>query len=326
MLSVLLPYRDARETLREAMASVLAEGGLDELVAIDDGSRDGSGEIARSLQDPRIVHVTTAGIGVAGALAGGLAAARGDLIARMDADDVSLPGRLAAELELLEGDASLGVVGCQVEPLGEVTDGMRGYLAWQNALVTPEDHAREMFVEAVLCHPTATMRRVAVERVGGFRDAPWAEDYDLWLRMDAAGVRMAKVPRVLYAWRRHAAQVTFRDPRCSIERLRQGRAAYLAPRLRSLGRPLCIWGAGPTGKRLARELEKIGQRAELFVDIDPRKIGHRRRGAPVVGKESLPAGTHTIVVAVGARGARDLVRAELLGRGLAEGRDFVCAA
>jgi len=336
MLSVLLPYRDAAATLREAVASVLSEPEVDEVVAVDDGSLDQSAQIARSIRDARIVHLRTAGVGVARALGAALACARGDVIARMDADDVSLPGRFAAELELLATDASLDVVGCRIEPLGggalgapapeQVTPGLRRYIAWQNAIVSAEDHAREVFIESPLCHPTVVMRRETLERVGGFRDAPWAEDYDLWLRMDAAGARMAKVPHVHYLWRRHDAQATFRDPRCSLERLRQARARYLAPRLRSLGKPLCIWGAGPTGKRLARELEKLGQRAELFVDIDPRKIGRTRRGAPVVGKDALPARTHTIVVAVGAEGARDLVRAELVARGLSEGRDFLCAS
>ena len=73
-----------------------------------------------------------------------------------------------------------------------------------------------------------------------------------------------------------------------------------------------MWGAGATGKRLARELEPHGVRAERFVDIDPRKIGSTARGAPIVAPEALaPPGAETIVIAVGARGARDLVRAVL---------------
>ncbi len=90
-------------------------------------------------------------------------------------------------------------------------------------------------------------------------------------------------------------------------------------------RPVAIWGAGPTGTRLARELEKHGIVTSRFVDIDPRKIGRRRRGAPIVASEHVTR-EHTVVVAVGVRGARDLVRAELASRGFIEGRDFLCGA
>jgi mRNA-degrading endonuclease toxin of MazEF toxin-antitoxin module len=62
------------------------------------------------------------------------------------------------------------------------------------------------------------------------------------------------------------------------------------------------------------------------VDIDPRKIGRRARGVPIVSPEALRAGEDTVVVAVGTRGARALVRAHLVERGFVEGRDFVCAA
>jgi glycosyltransferase involved in cell wall biosynthesis len=325
MVSVLLPYRDAEGTIAEAVASVLAEGAVSEVIAIDDGSRDQGFSRVESMQDARIVHVRTEGIGVAGALREGLRRARGELIARMDADDVSRPGRIAASAKVLERDTSIAVVACQVEAIGEVTDGMRAYVAWQNAIVTREEHARAIFVESPVCHPATTIRRSALEAVGGFRDAPWAEDWDLWLRLDAAGFGFVKIPEPLLEWRQHAHNVTRRDPRCSIERLREGRATYLAPRLASMKRPIAMWGAGPTGKRLARELERHGVVTSRFIDIDPRKIGRVRRGVPVIDRHDLDR-EHTIVVAVGARGARDLVRADLLERGFVEGRDFIAAA
>ena len=182
-----------------------------------------------------------------------------------------------------------------------------------------------MFVESPVCHPATTIRRSALEAVGGFRDAPWAEDWDLWMRLDAAGFGFVKIPEPMLAWRQHARSATRLDPRCSIDRLREARATYLAPRLASMKRPVAMWGAGPTGKRLARELERHGVRTSRFIDIDPRKIGRVRRGVPVVDRRELDR-EHTIVVAVGARGARDLVRAELLERGFAEGTDFIAAA
>ena len=329
LVSVVMPFRDASGTVEEAVASILSQEGVAlELVAVDDGSRDDGAERMRALGagDARVVLVQGEGKGIAAALTRGLAVARGDVVARMDADDVALPGRLARQVEALAADARLGAVGTRVETLGACGEGMRLYVAWQNALVGPEDHARELFVEAPLCHPSVALRREALEAVGGWRDTPWPEDYDLWLRLDAAGWRLAKVPEVLVRWRQSPESLTFTDARCSQARFREAKALYLAPRLARGGRPVVVWGAGPTGKRLARALEVHGVRARRFVDIDPRKIGRTARGVPIVSPEALRAGEDALVIAVGVRGARELVRAHLVERGFVEGADFVCAA
>jgi glycosyltransferase involved in cell wall biosynthesis len=325
MISVLLPFRDARGTLGDAIRSVLAEPEVREVIAVDDGSSDGGADVARAIGDARVVVVRTGGVGVAGALAAGLARARGDLVARMDADDVSLPGRIAAQRAMMDADPTLAAVGTLVEVDGATGPGMRAYVAWQNSVLSPADHARDIFVESPLCHPSTLIRRRALEAVGGWREAPWPEDWDLWLRFDAAGHRLAKARVVGLRWRHREDRATFRDPRCSPERLVAARAHYLAERLRLAPR-FAVWGAGKTGRRLARALEGHGLRASAFVDIDPRKIGRTARGAPIIPPEGLQEDASPVVVAVGERGARDVVRRRLAARGLVEGRDFVCAA
>ena len=329
LVSVVMPFRDAAATVEEAAASILGQEGVAlELIAVDDGSRDDGAERlgAMATSDPRLRLVRADGPGIARALARGLAVARGEVVARMDADDVALPGRLARQSEALAADARLGVVGTRVETLGPCGEGMRLYVAWQNTLVTAEDHARDLFIESPLCHPSVAMRRDALEAVGGWQDPPWPEDYDLWLRFDAAGWRMAKVPEVLLRWRQRQGSLTWTDARYSEARLREARAFYLAPRLAQRGKPLAVWGAGPTGKRLARSLEAHGIHASRFVDIDPRKVGGIARGVAIVPPEALRPGEETLVIAVGARGARDQVRAYLVERGFVEGADFICAA
>jgi glycosyltransferase involved in cell wall biosynthesis len=329
LVSVLMPFRDAAGTVEEAAQSILAQQGVAlELVAVDDGSRDdGAARVgAMAMRDRRVVLLRGPGRGIAAALNGGLSAARGSVIARMDADDVALPGRLARQLQVLSRHARVGALGTRVETLGHCGEGMRRYIAWQNSVVSPEDHARELFVESPLCHPSVALRREALDDAGGWRDGPWPEDYDLWLRLDARGWKLAKVPEVLLAWRQGEGRATFTDPRYRLERFTEARARYLAPKLEASRRPVAVWGAGPTGKRLARALEVHGVRAARFVDIDPRKIGRVARGAPIVAAAALQPGEETVVVAVGARGARDLVRAELIARGFVEGVDFVCAA
>ncbi len=360
LLSVLLPYRDAATTIDEALTSLIDQRGLPvdlEIIAIDDGSQDdGPGRVAAlsgRLEAAaggtgaaggrvRVVSLATGGVGVAHALAAGLDVATGEWIGRMDADDVSHPDRFARQIEALSADPTLAAVGCLVEPFtgvdAEVSAGLARYVAWQNGLVTAEDHARQIFVESPLCHPSVLLWRAALEAVGGWRDTPWPEDYDLWLRLDAAGWRMAKVPEILFRWRHRPDRVTFTDPRCTPERLLEAKAPHLARRLVTLDRPVAIWGAGKTGKRLARALEAQRVPATRFFDIDPQKIGGQARGVPVADAaellrdaESSSAGLGsrspwTIVVAVGEPGARDIVRARLDAAGFVEGTDYLCGA
>jgi glycosyltransferase involved in cell wall biosynthesis len=328
-VSVLLPYRNAAHTVEEALESVLADADDDlEIVAVDDGSRDdGPSRVRRiAARDRRVVPTETGGVGIARALAHAVDRARGDLLARMDGDDVWLPGRLGAQRESFERAPEVAVVGCQVEIFPDAGPGMRAYVEWQNALLTPRDHARDLFVESPLCHPSVMMRRDALDAVGGFRDAPWAEDYDLWLRFHAHGGALAKVPVLGLRWRHSAGRATFSNPLYSAERFLAARTHYLAPVLRSKGRPVVVWGAGPTGKRLARALERNGVSAAAFIDIDPRKIGRTARGAPIVPFRQIRRGENTVVVAVGTRGARAIIRRELDRAGFVEMEDYFAAA
>jgi hypothetical protein len=331
VISVLLPYRQAETTVEEAIDSILGQRGVDlELLAIDDGSRDGgAARVNRLAARHRALRpIALPGIGIARALTAGLAHAHGGLIARMDADDISLPDRLLRQREAFAVDPGLAVVGTRVEafPPAAVGVGLARYVDWQNGLISALDHARDLFVESPLCHPSVLVRRAPLERVGGWRDGPWPEDYDLWLRLDADGCALGKVPEVLLRWRHVPGRATFADPRCGQDRFLAVKAPHLAQRLRRPGRPVTIWGAGPTGKRLARALEPFGLRPRRFVDIDPRKLGRSARGVPVVAPDALERGRETVVVAVGARGAREVIRADLDRRGFVEGDDFVCAA
>lgn len=330
-VSVLLPTRDNAETLREAISGILQETSVPlELIVVDDGSRDDTPKILHefSSQDPRVIPRRTMGIGIISALNLAWGMARAPLLARMDGDDRSFPGRLAAQRDYLRAHPDVHLVATRVvaEPDEAIGEGMRRYVSWQNSLLSPEDHRREIFVESPLCHPSVMLRREVFDALGGYRDVPWPEDYDLWLRMDAAGMRLAKLPEVLLAWRHRPGRLTFTHPRYARAQLTAARGAFLAARVRAMGGVPVIWGAGPTGRRLARAMEPAGVFPTRFVDIDPDKVGRVARGVPIARPETLVRGRDTVVVAVGAEGAREIIRASLAAMRFAEGIDFVVAA
>ncbi len=329
---VLLPARNAAPTLRAACVSILRQSLRDlALVVVDDGSSDATPALLEGLaaRDRRLRVIRGPGEGIAGALNRGLAACDAPFVARMDADDVAWPRRLERQLAALDADPALAAVGAQVRlfPRRLVRDGMRRYVAWLNGLTTRALVARDLYVEAPLIHPAATLRREALAAVGGWRDGPFPEDYDLWLRLSARGGALSNLAETGLDWRESGGRLTRADPRYGLDRHMALKCAALAAGPLAGASEVALWGAGETGRAFSDALGREGIRVGTFVEVDRKKIGRTIRGAPVISYEEvdrlrgLP-----LLVAVGAPGARDLIRAELLKRGFAELRDFRCVA
>jgi glycosyltransferase involved in cell wall biosynthesis len=334
LVSVLLPVRDAGPHLAGCIASLEHQSLSDfEVVAVDDGSVDGSGGAldAWARRDPRVAVLHRPAEGLVAALDAGLARCRAPLVARMDADDVCHPRRLELQAGLLAAQPEIGVASCLVRhvPWSGVGEGFRVYEAWLNSLTTPAAIARERFVESPVAHPSAVVRRELYEGCGGYRDFDGPEDYDLWLRLLEAGVQIAKVERHLYFWREHGDRLTRTDGRYSVENFLRVKARYLFSGPLAGAVPAVVWGAGQTGRRLSKHLLRGGAAIRAFVDIDPAKIGRSLRGRPVVGPgelASLLAGGAVVLAAVASRGARAIIRDHLSGLGLVEGEGYWCVA
>jgi glycosyltransferase involved in cell wall biosynthesis len=335
-VSVLLPVYNAATTLDETLESVIAQSMGDfEVVAVDDGSTDGSDEVLRrwAARDARIRPIFVGHRGIVEAPNCGLAECRGEYVARMDADDLMHVDRLQKQVALLDVDPSLSVVSCLVEtfPRDDVGQGMLIYEDWLNSLVEHEHISREIFIESPIANPTALLRRAEVLELGGYQERGWPEDYDLWLRYHQAGRRFAKVPEVLFYWREHARRITHTESRYSVENFLRAKAHYLIAGPLQQRDGLIIWGAGKTGRRLSKHLQRGGAQPDVLIDITPKKIGGTMRGAPVVGPDDLLLWWRRferpiLLAAVASRGARALIRERLRQWDLVEGEDFLCVA
>lgn len=332
-ISVLLPAFNALATLPRAVASIRAQTFTDwELLVVDDGSMDGTTEWlrAQAAGEPRMKVISQPHGGIVAALNHGLATARGEFIARMDADDESLPERLAEQVALLDAQPDIGVVGSLVEFAGDraVSQGYALHVDWLNTIISPEQISLNRFVESPFAHPSVMFRRELVARHGNYREGDFPEDYELWLRWLAADVRMAKTPRVLLRWHDLPARLSRTDPRYNVESFYRLKAEHLARWLHAnipSDRKVLAWGAGRLTRKRVKLLEANGITVTAYVDIDPNKLGRSRAGHLVLAPEQIPPGAF-ILGYVAKRGAREDCRARLGQRGFVEGRDFLFAA
>lgn len=331
-VSVLLPVRNGAGHLDEALSSLAGQTFRDfEVLAVDDGSDDETPEIleAWARRDCRVRVLRQEPAGIVAALERARAAARAPYLARMDADDVAAPERLERQLELLEARPGLVACGSGVTcfPREALTDGALRYESWINALVTPDEIERDLFVECPLPHPTFFLRAEAVEDVGGYRDRGWPEDYDLLLRLWAAGGRFGKVDRRLLRWRESPARLSRTSDAYSAEAFRRCKVHFLVEKLLPDPPAAVVWGAGPTGKAFGRSLRAAGATVRAWVEVDPRKVGQEIHGAPVVTAEEAGGYTDALhLAAVAQPGAREEIRARFRDLELAEITDAVAVA
>lgn len=333
-----MPVFNAAATLPRVVATIQAQTFSDwEWVAVDDGSTDASADLLRreAASDPRIRVLQQPHAGIAAALTVGLAAARGQYVARMDADDEMSPERLAWQAAYLDrpSHAGIGLVGCGVEFGGDAarSGGYALHVDWLNGLLSPEAIALNRFIESPFAHPSVMFRRELVERYGGYRSGDFPEDYELWLRWLDAGVPMAKLPQPLLRWNDPPGRLSRTDPRYRPDAFFRLKATWIARAVQAVlgGRALLVWGAGRPTRRRAAWLEEQGLRIRGFIDVDAKKATPALGGTgrPVILSDQLPPPAESFVLGyVSSRGARELIRDQLLRRGYGEGRDFLMCA
>jgi glycosyltransferase involved in cell wall biosynthesis len=207
-LSVLIPAHDAAATIVAALRSTLRDLPADaEVLVFDDGSGDGTGDRVVAVSDPRVKLIRSPrNVGVAAALNRLLDHADGELVARMDADDICLPGRFGRQLRALDQGADLVFSTFQLFGQGPRRPALPVTLG-------PEAGALSLLLFCP-AHSTLLARRDSLVGVGGYRQTA-TEDYDLWLRTATAGARIVRLGRPGILLRQSPGQVTaqagFRD-------------------------------------------------------------------------------------------------------------------
>jgi glycosyltransferase involved in cell wall biosynthesis len=200
-VSVVMSVYNGADHLRESVDSILSQEGVSlELIVVDDGSTDESGRILGEYADRdsrvRVFHQENQGL--TRALINGCAAARAKYIARQDAGDVSMPGRLSKQLTCIKKRPDASLVSCGTRFVGPADE----YL--YDVTRNPCDATKRLLsmdpavIEGPSSHPSTMFPRAVYERVGGYRSAFYfGQDLDLWIRLAEQGEHIV-LPEVLY--------------------------------------------------------------------------------------------------------------------------------
>lgn len=335
-VSVLMPVAGWSEWLQQALDSILNQS-LTNLEILLIGYPDIVDWSDRLITDSRVRFLVRDSAGIVSALNTGLRHAQGTYIARMDADDISLPDRLRTQLDYLE-TTRVDIVGARVSlisEIGQVSTGNQRYVDWLNTVVTPAQTQLNAFVECVLPHPTFFARKSVFDALENYHDRGWPEDYDFLLRAQLSQMTMGKPDNILFHWRDHPRRLSRTDSRYHRENFIRLKVWALRQSLLG-GKSVILCGTGRTARLWHDVLVENNIDVKCFVEHD--EVTHRtsKRHLPIISYTQLlhewhqhqktgAAAEQLIVSVVSAAGAGELIRGRFNQSGLKEGDDYVVA-
>lgn len=206
-VSVVMSVHNGETYLRDAIDSILNQSFKDfEFIIINDGSADKTEEILAGYQDSRLRIVRQANHGLTRSLNKGIQLSKGKYIARMDADDVSLPERLEKQVDFLDKTPSIGVLGTACFEI----DGNDKKVAYLNGLSDQKTIRKTLIKKNVFCHSSLMFRREVFGKVGCYDDEfKYSQDYELLFRI-AEHFDLANLPEALLLRRNHPKNISLK--------------------------------------------------------------------------------------------------------------------
>lgn len=332
-ISIILPVKDTEKYLAECIDSILHQSYSDwELLAVNDGSSDGCLDILQeySHMDNRIIALNNPNRGLIEALRYGYSISSGELIHRMDSDDIMPLNKLELMIDKFDfenrSQLSGGIVitgGTKYfKEDGEVGNGFKKYDAWLMDVARKNSHKIEMYKESVIPSNCWLVHRENFDKIGGFYPDTFPEDYDLCLRFIEGGFDIIGIPEVLHHWRDRSDRISRNWDVYKDNRFFDLKVTYFYKITRVFDRPLVLWGAGKNGKDLAKLLQKREESFRWVCDNE-NKIGKDIYGIRIEHYDVIQEIVNPqIIIAVASPNGQIEIEEELKTFNLKKGQDY----
>lgn len=277
LISILTPFKNSSRFLDECLQSIISQTYTHwELLIVDDHSTDESYNLVADFaqKDARIKVFKNSGEGIIEALRLALDKSSGQLITRMDSDDVMTPNKLEVMSQNLKihgkGSIALGLVNYFSED--QLSEGYSNYEQWLNGLTKKGTNYSEIYKECVIPSPCWMVYREDFMTCGAFDSTTYPEDYDLAFRFYKHSLKCIPTDQVLHHWRDYSSRTSRTDDHYAANHFLKLKVDYFIKLDRDIDRPLVLWGAGFKGKFCAKLLKK-NKMPFLWICNNPKKIG-----------------------------------------------------
>ncbi|MFP2994878.1 glycosyltransferase family 2 protein [Spongiivirga sp. MCCC 1A20706] len=286
-VSILTPFKNTEDFISECIQSVIDQTYQEwELLLINDHSIDNSKEICKqfALNDTRIRVIDSPGDGIIQALRKAFLVSKGELITRMDSDDIMATQKLDCMINDLKnhgrGHVSLGLV--KYFSKDGISDGYDRYEKWLNKLTREGSNYSEIYKECSIASPCWMVYKDDLVVCKAFEPDDYPEDYDLTFRFYKNQIKCIPSNRILHYWRDYPTRTSRTHEHYAQNYFLGIKLKYFVELDYQQNRPLAIWGAGFKGKTVAK---KLIERSIPFYWIcdNPKKIGKH-----IYGQKMLP--------------------------------------
>ena len=330
-ISVIMPVKNAAATIKAAVNSILNQTFQHfELIIVNDGSTDHTGQLLNDYTDQRITVIHQDHSGIARSLNKAIKHTQCPLIARMDADDVAAPDRLARQYRYLREHPEIGVVSSLVKFGGDQVKqkGYFLYCEWINSLLSPREIYLNRFVDSPIAHPSIMLRKEIIDKYGHYNESELPEDYELWLRLMHEGVKFSKIDRELLTW-------TDSTDRLSRVHINYGKNAFYKIKNKYMiywinrrfpGKLPKIWIWG-WGKSVFQKSAALVAHLPISGYIDVSARGGQSLKKNVIHYSDIPSPENTLILSyVGDRLGKSRIYQYLTMKGYSAGKDFYMMA
>ncbi|WP_434290090.1 glycosyltransferase [Clostridium botulinum] len=261
-ISVVMPVYNSEKYLNQSIESILTQTYKNfEFIIINDGSTDTSLNIIKKYAnaDRRIKVISRENKGLVYSLNEGLSVSKGEYIARMDADDISLNKRFEKQVNILDKYPSIDILGGNVEVFGNIDDEYKyNYSKMFNGFNDINKNKEDLFDGYTICHPTVMIRKKALQDLKGYNfKYKYSEDIELWFRAIRNNFSILKIEDVILKYRLHENSKSYIEKKLAAQDTFKARLEYINENLKNQCINYLIWGCGNGGISVNNTIKKM---------------------------------------------------------------------